>query len=86
VESEVIIRIEAGTDGETGAECKLELKICERCGGLWLRPAGSRWIYCGRCKAKVDDLPAVCLKPTKRYSRNTKDGRRPAKLRAERVQ
>ena len=66
-------------------ESKLELKICERCGGLWLRPAGSGWIYCGPCKVKVNDLPPVCLKPTPRYARHSKDGRRSAS-RKERVQ
>src|SRR5436309_2353409 len=70
-EAEVVDRIEArdDTDGKHGAtkpkraeadsaaERKLELKICERCGGLWLRPAGSRWVYCGPCKSKLDTLP-----------------------------
>ena len=69
--TEVVERIEArdDTDGKHGAskpkraeadsaaERKLELKICERCGGLWLRPAGSRWVYCGPCKSKLDTLP-----------------------------
>jgi len=36
---------------------KLDLKVCERCGGLWLRPQESRWRYCRRCKPKVDRLP-----------------------------
>jgi hypothetical protein len=27
----------------------LELKYCERCGGLWLRPRGSPRIYCRPC-------------------------------------
>lgn len=27
----------------------LELKYCERCGGLWLRPAASLDVYCPRC-------------------------------------
>lgn len=31
----------------------LELKYCERCGGLWLRAAGGRGIYCARCEAAV---------------------------------
>ncbi len=31
---------------------QLELKYCERCGGLWLRPRGSDLIFCGPC-AKV---------------------------------
>ena len=62
--SEVMGLIRAQAD-ET-PEKRLELKVCERCGGLWLRPAGSRWIYCGPCKAKVDDLPAVV---EKRYAK-----------------
>ena len=28
---------------------QLELKYCERCGGLWLRPGGSDLVFCGRC-------------------------------------
>ena len=45
---------------------RVELKICERCGGLWLRPAGSAWAYCGPCKGKVDELPAVRNKQSRR--------------------
>lgn len=41
---------------------RLELKVCERCGGLWLRPGGSTWAYCEPCKGKVDELPSVRLK------------------------
>lgn len=48
---------------------RVELKICERCGGLWLRPEKSRWIYCGPCKSRVDELPAVSLKTPKRPGR-----------------
>ena len=49
---------------ETAKEQKtttLELKICERCGGLWLRPSESRWIYCGTCKQKVSELPKASM-------------------------
>jgi hypothetical protein len=28
---------------------RLELKVCERCGALWLRPETRRWIYCAAC-------------------------------------
>lgn len=38
-------------------EAKVELKICERCGGLWLRPANSGWIYCALCHKEVSALP-----------------------------
>lgn len=38
---------------------QLELKYCERCGGLWLRPKGSELIFCGGCsKAMAGILPA----------------------------
>jgi hypothetical protein len=28
---------------------RLELKVCERCGALWLRPEARSWIYCITC-------------------------------------
>ncbi len=38
---------------------KLELKYCERCGGLWLRPAGHAEAYCPPCARGLADLPAL---------------------------
>ena len=35
----------------------LELKYCERCGALWLRPAGSDVVFCGACAAAMAGLP-----------------------------
>jgi Zn-finger nucleic acid-binding protein len=40
-----------------------ELKYCERCGGLWLRPGGGGEIYCGPCGPAVAELPAVLREP-----------------------
>ncbi len=37
--------------------CEVELKYCERCGGLWLRPLGIREIYCPSCIPLMADLP-----------------------------
>lgn len=37
----------------------LELKYCERCGGLWLRPAGSDDVYCAPCESSMADLPGA---------------------------
>ena len=38
---------------------QLELKYCERCGGLWLRPNGSELIFCPHCvKATAGVLKA----------------------------
>ena len=35
----------------------LELKYCERCGGLWLRPVGGDQIYCRACGRAMAELP-----------------------------
>jgi hypothetical protein len=32
---------------------EMELKYCERCGGLWLRQNGEHSVYCGPCIPKV---------------------------------
>ncbi|MGA2387378.1 MAG: hypothetical protein ABSF97_00330 [Candidatus Sulfotelmatobacter sp.] len=34
-----------------------ELKYCERCGGLWLRPMGGEQIYCVACGRAMAELP-----------------------------
>jgi len=31
---------------------QLELKYCESCGGLWLRPKGSAGVECASCAAR----------------------------------
>ena len=36
----------------------VELKYCERCGGLWLRECGSDQVYCVRCLTLLDDWPS----------------------------
>ena len=46
----------------------LELKYCERCGGLWLRLYGTDDVYCGRCRAETTNLPA----PPRRRSRKAR--------------
>jgi Zn-finger nucleic acid-binding protein len=35
----------------------VELKYCERCGGLWLRPKEDSEIYCPGCAPKMADMP-----------------------------
>jgi Zn-finger nucleic acid-binding protein len=36
---------------------QVELKYCERCGGLWLRRKGSERVYCVVCVPKMSDMP-----------------------------
>ena len=38
-------------------ESSLELKYCERCGGLWLRPVGGGQVYCVACARAMGELP-----------------------------
>jgi len=38
---------------------QLELKYCERCGGLWMRVQGSQEVYCSGCAASILELPGV---------------------------
>ena len=43
---------------EAKAVC-MELKYCERCGGLWLRPGGSVKVYCDRCLRILNEWPSA---------------------------
>jgi Zn-finger nucleic acid-binding protein len=36
---------------------RMELKYCERCGGLWLRPVGGGQVYCVGCGREMAELP-----------------------------
>jgi hypothetical protein len=38
-------------------EMQFELKYCERCGGLWLRPVGGGQIYCAACGRAMSQMP-----------------------------
>jgi hypothetical protein len=44
-------------NGKPTNEESLELKYCERCGGLWLRPANGGQIYCVICSREMAKLP-----------------------------
>ena len=40
-----------------GQEIQVELKYCERCGGLWLRLQGTNGVYCASCQAILAAMP-----------------------------
>ena len=40
-----------------------QLKYCERCGGLWLRPAGTATAYCPNCEPLMAALPRRACQP-----------------------
>ena len=43
-------------DEFAGSAIQLELKYCERCGGLWLRPRGSDIVFCPCCARAMAGL------------------------------
>jgi hypothetical protein len=45
------------TDGMEGQELRIDLKYCERCGGLWLRPQGTDGVYCASCGSALAAMP-----------------------------
>jgi hypothetical protein len=51
---------------------RLELKYCERCGGLWLRPTGGGQVYCAACGRAMAELP-----PASTERESVRRGRRP---------
>jgi Zn-finger nucleic acid-binding protein len=60
---------------KTMSELSFELKYCERCGGLWLRPSGGEQTYCVACGRAMAELPAPSIKPgTARRSRGSRWG------------
>jgi hypothetical protein len=52
------------------SEQLMELKYCERCGGLWLRAKGHAGIYCGPCKLELAEYPAARMRTGKGGSRS----------------
>jgi uncharacterized Zn finger protein (UPF0148 family) len=48
---------------EGTGEKRMELKYCERCGGLWIRESGAGTVYCGSCQPEVEGLPIPKKKP-----------------------
>jgi hypothetical protein len=50
-------------ESSSANESSLELKYCERCGGLWLRPVGGGQIYCTSCATAMGELPPASYQP-----------------------
>jgi Zn-finger nucleic acid-binding protein len=49
-----------------GQEIRVELKYCERCGGLWLRPQGAEGVYCASCRVALAAMPNPGEAPPRR--------------------
>jgi uncharacterized Zn finger protein (UPF0148 family) len=64
-----------------GSEIQVELKYCERCGGLWLRPQGTNGVYCASCRVCLAAMPNPGEAPARKAR-----SRRKARARASDVQ
>lgn len=51
---------------ETIELIEVELKYCERCGGLWLRRKGVVSVYCASCEPAMAEFPQAKARRTKR--------------------
>lgn len=59
---------------------QLELKYCERCGGLWLRQPGSNAVYCRTCLLVLAEFPTV-RPPSRRNGKRRSQPAHPEQLR-----
>jgi Zn-finger nucleic acid-binding protein len=50
----------------------VELKYCERCGGLWLRPQSTDGVYCTTCRARLAAMPDPGQPPARRARRRVR--------------
>ena len=53
------------TDTLEDAERNVELKYCERCGGLFLRTPGAGIVYCGGCAARMAGPESAGVVPSR---------------------
>lgn len=54
-------------------ENHVELKYCERCGGLWLRPQKTEGVYCASCTLRFTK-PILESLPTRKARRSARPG------------
>jgi Zn-finger nucleic acid-binding protein len=52
-----------------GPITEVELKYCERCGGLWLRLHGNSGVYCASCRAHNAQWPRLDERPSESPSK-----------------
>ena len=53
---------------------EMELKYCERCGGLWLRARGGDEVYCESCVPKMAEFPVSKKRAVVRFQDNGLEG------------
>ncbi|MGA7290412.1 MAG: hypothetical protein WBX02_20080 [Terriglobales bacterium] len=59
-------------EGAENPTMLVELKYCERCGGLWLRPQATNGVYCATCRACLAAMPDPGTAPVRKARRRRK--------------
>lgn len=57
-------------------DLRVQLKVCEGCGCLWLRPQCQTTVYCRECDLKLKDFPS----PESRKRRGRPPRKSPARV------
>jgi len=55
-------------------EVRVELKVCEGCGALWLRAGAIAGVYCKRCVKVLAEFPAAKGRRSGRLARGPRHG------------
>ena len=63
------------TKGIDNTQIEVELKYCERCGGLFLRPYASHLVYCATCEARQAALASPPIEVRRRASRTRRSSK-----------
>lgn len=64
------------TEKELVMELRVQLKVCEGCGCLWLRAQSQQTVYCRECDQKLKDFPT----PESRKRRGRPSRKPPARV------
>jgi len=59
-------------DDVEGESVLVELKYCERCGALWLRPQKTDGAYCAACRACLAAMPDPGKSPARKARRRAR--------------
>jgi hypothetical protein len=51
-------------------ELRVQLKVCEGCGALWLRAEAFAGVYCRGCMSKLELLPVANLRKFRKRKRH----------------
>jgi ribosomal protein S27AE len=63
-----------------GEKIEVELKYCERCGGLWLRAQGADGVHCASCRVRLEARPDPGIAPVRKARRSARNTGKTARI------